>query len=493
VDERIESWKLRSGTWYRDPKSESWQLATTPNGTVANVKLSAPDVGRMIGAKRDTGTGQWFPSDFSYSPQTGTVLHTPVTCLDSSWVPPFGAPALSDIARPLARGLRETAAPLKLARPDGRFDPAGDADGTLPALPSGQYRFLVHRFDVASPTLMAIESEQGTLLVLLPESRTWIPLERPTGAVLAEGLKNSRGWRMEVVEEPGSATLYFPTARGLAAVTPTLIGLSYAVEYFGGLALGGPVAWAGEVWLPVLGKTGAVNLVGKPRGAAKPIVLPTSAPAPKNGFEAPVFDPDHVIWPSEEGQLVLRLDQEGKQDTDWIAWPDALSPAFSLGCPYLSRPGSFSQLCWSGQKESLEYVQMGKPGPERAAIDAPRLGTGNISYQKGQRIEGDPWRAPEPVFDGASSEVVVPLIESEPEGAVVGLRIDAPQGVLALLESNKETHRARLQLQARNRPGVLFGTISVARPWLASVFVYDAHLWVYHPELPQALGWRLES
>jgi hypothetical protein len=97
------------------------------------------------------------------------------------------------------------------------------------------------------------------------------------------------------------------------------------------------------------------------------------------------------------------------------------------------------------------------------------------------------------VSNGASSEVVVPLIESELERAVVGLRIDAPQGVLALLESDKERHRAVLQLQAEDRADVLFGTLSVTRPWLASLFIYDGHLWVYHPELSQAIGWKVES
>jgi hypothetical protein len=494
VEEQIECWQLRSGTWYRDLKTERWRLTTTPDGTVVNAKLSTQDVGHMIAAMRDTSSGQWFPPDFNYSPQTGTPLHAAITCLGPPWVPPFGASAHSDITRPLAGGLRQTPAPLTLARSNGRLDPASDSDRTLPALAPGQYRFLVHKFDVASPSLMAIESEHGDLLVFLPESKTWIPLEGPTGAVLAEDPKNSRGWRMEVVEGARCATLYFPTASGLAVVTPTLIGLSYAVEYFGaGPALGGPVAWAGEVWLPVLGKTDVVNLVGKPWGAARPIVLPTSAPAPKNGFEAPVFDPLHVIWPSEEGQLIVRLGQDGKKKPDWIAWPDGLRPTFLLGCPYLSISGSFWQLCWTGQNESLEYVEMGKLFPGRVAIDAPRLGTGHISYQNEQRIEGDPWRQPEHVIDGASSEVVVPLIESELEGAVVGLRIDAPQGVLALLASNKERHRAVLQLQAENCADVLFGTLSVTRPWLTSLFVYDDHLWVYHPELSQALGWKLES
>jgi hypothetical protein len=492
VEEQIERWPLRSGTWYRDLRTDSWRLATTRDGTVASAKLPTEDLGRLVGAMRDSSTGQWFPSDFAYSPRTGTALHVPISCLDSPWVPPFGASALADIGTPAARGLRQTPAPLNLARFDGRLDPASDADRTLPALPAGQYRFLVHKLDVAESTLMAIEPEHGSLFVLLPESRTWTPLECPAGGALAGAPKNSRGWRMEVVGAR-RASLYLPTANGLAAVRPTLIGLSYAAEYFGqGPALGGPVAWAGEVWLPVLGGKGDVNLVGKPPGTDPPIVLPTSAAASRSGFEAPVFDPMHVIWPNEKGQLILRLDEDGQKEADWIAWPDGLRPAFSLGCPYLSLAGTFWQPCWRGRQNGpLEYVQMGQPKPERVAVDAPRLGTGHISYRNAQRIQGDPWKEPKRLSSGASSEVVLPLIESELERAVVGLRIDAPQGVLALLESSQEEHRAVLQLQAEGRPEVRFGTLSVTRPWLTSLFVYDAHLWVYHPELPQALGWKL--
>ena len=491
MEDRTESWQLRSGTWRRDPKSERWRLAMTRSGTVVNEKLSPQDVGRMIGAKKDKSNGQWFPSDFNYSPHTGAVLHASIISPDTRWVPPFGASALAEITRPLARGLKPTPAPLTSARSNGRLDATSDADRTLPALPPGQYRFLVHEFDVTSPSLMAIDSEHGNLLLLLPESKIWIPLE-PTGETLATGLRNSRGWRievvwrMEVVEAAGSATLYLPTVKGLAAVTPSLMGLSYAVAYFGeGVALGGPVAWAGEFWLPVLGRNGVVNLVGKPRGAAKPIFLPTRAPAPKNGFEAPVFHPRHAIWPSEEGQLVLRQNQSGNEETEWIAWPDGLSPMFSLGGAHLSLVGSLLQLCRRGQDESLEYVEMGKLLPERGAHDAPHI--------RNKEIAGQSWKGPDDILDAAPSELVIRLLESELERAAIGLRINAPRGVLALLESVEEKHRAVLQFQAANRPDVPFGTLCVARPWLASLFVYDACLWVYHPELPQALGWTLES
>jgi hypothetical protein len=491
VEEQTESWRLASGSWFRDPESEAWGLAASPGGKAVHAKLRAQDVRRMIGARKDASTGQWFPPDFNYSPQTGAQLHDTMVCQDSPWVPPFGASTVSDTGTFEPGGLRQTAAPLVLARPNARLDPASDADRTLPALPPGQYRFLVHKFDVASSVLMAIEPQQGKLLVLLPESMMWMPLEGQDGATLAPGPKNIRGWRMEVADESSSATLYFPTDGGLAAVTPTPIGLSYTVEYFGeGPALGGPVAWAGEVWLPQLGKNGTVNLVGKPLGEADTAVLATGAVAPAHGFDAPVFDSLHVIWPSEEGQLIVRLNQAGKKQSDWIAWPEGLRPAFSLGCPLFFE--SFWQQCWSGQSAPLEYVQMGRLFPQRIPIDAPRLCTGRISYVNEQRVDGGPGVQLERVPGRTSSRVVVPLIESAHERAVVGLRIDAPHGVLALLDSDEE-QLAVLQLQADGRSDLLFGTLDVARPWLASLFVYDAHLWMYHPSLAQALGWKLES
>jgi hypothetical protein len=163
-----------------------------------------------------------------------------------------------------------------------------------------------------------------------------------------------------------------------------------------------------------------------------------------------------------------------------------------LGCPYLSPSGSFWQLCRRGESESFEYVQMGKRDPTRAPTDGPRCGTGRVSYRNALRIEGDPWTGTEHVVNKSSSEIVVPLIESERSGAVVALRVDAPHGVLALLDS-EDTHRAVLQVQAENRVEVRFGALSITRPWLTSVFVHDAHLWVDHPGLPQALGWKLES
>lgn len=491
-EDRAERWQLGSGIWYRDRKSETWRLATTRDGTVVSNRLPMSDVARMIGAMRDARKGQWFPPDFTYSPESGSALHFQVSRIDSAWVPPHGA-ALSDLTRPARGGLKQTSLPLTLAASDRQAHHALREEATLPPLPAGRYRFLVHGFDTACATLMAMELERGKVLVLLPASSAWMELEHPSRQPLAECTMNHRGWRMEVVEDAAGTTLYLPTASGLAAVTPRLFSLSYDVQYSGGgKAQGGPIGWAGKVWLPVLGEDGSVNIVAKPAGATPATVLSSVAAAPGKGFEAPVFDASQAIWPSDEGQLVLRTGPDGAKGTDWIAWPDGVKPAFSLSSPYLSPAGSFSQLCDAGQDGAFEYVQMGTRNPERVRVDGPRLGTGSVSYRNLQRIEGDPWKEPEPDADKGSSEVLLPLIESQVRHGVVGVRVNAPRGVTALLES-EETTDAVLQYQEDNHPAVSFGSLRVAKPWLASVFIYDARLWIYHWDLPQPLGWKLEG
>ena len=491
MEEQIEPWELGSGTWLRDRVSEEWRLVATRAGAVVDPSVPAQDVARLIEARRDPTSGEWFPPDFKYSLHTGAPLRPMIPTLESSWVPPFGESALFGAER-LARGLKRTPVSLTLARAHER-SASGQPDRTLPPLPRGQYRFVVDRFDVACATLIAVEPEQGKLLVLLPESKQWMPLECTAGTSWEQRLRNPRGWRMELVHAHDHATAYCPSATGLAAITPSVFGLRYAVEYAGeGPALGGPVAWGQEVWMPMLGKGDMVQLVGKPHRAAghMHIVLPTQAPVPLHGFEAPVFNDLHVTWPYDQGQLVLRLDGQGETQADWIAWPEQVKPIFTMGCPYMQHDGTFWQLCRRVDDERFLYVRMAGPSPETAPLDTLGLCTGRVCYRGMSRIQEDPWRGAQ-AADDASAEIVVPLLESAHDGAVVGLRMNAPHGVLALMQGGNEPTRAILQVEVQGRPAVSFGAIAVKRPWAALLFVHDGHLWVHHPDLAQALGWKL--
>jgi hypothetical protein len=490
VQGQIERWQLPSGTWLHDPQSETWRLGTTASGTNVSPAIPGLDLGHMVWANRDAG-GAWFPPEFAYSDQTGAMLQPAEPPGGAPWVPPFGDSVLADFSRPAAHGLRQTRASLRLARTEARFE-AGSVDRSLPVLPPDDWQFAVHGFDAACPLLLAVGLREGQLRYLLPESRVWAVLEGKHGG-LAPGLANSRGWRMELVPHPSGATLYLPTARGLAAINPQLLQSSYTVMYSGdGAALGGPVAWAGEIWIPLKGADGCVQLVGRPLGASKPIVLRTGIPAPANGFESPVFDSLHVNWPCHEGQLVVCLDAEGDKWVQWVRWPQGAVPVFGLGCPYRSPTGAFWQLC--RRSDFVGYVQMAQSEPaQHPGRQAPALCTGTLCWQGVRCMEGDPWEGGGSSA-GACVQAIVPLLESAVDGTAVVLRINAPEGVFALAERDgQQQHRALLQMHVPGDADLTFGTLICAQPWRATVFVHDSHLWVHHAGLAQPCGWELSA
>ena len=492
MEDQFEPWVLGSGTWHRDRRSEEWRLVATRAGAAVDPSVPTRDVARLIEARPDPDSGRWFPPEFRYSLRSGEPLPGMEPAPQWSWVPPFGEPALSGSER-AAWGLRRTSVSLALAHPQERTA-SSRPDATLPPLPLGQYRFVVDKFDTACPTLIAVDPEQGKLLALLPESLQWMPLEPASARSWAQRMRNPRGWRMELVQADGHATAYCPSVTGLAAITPSVFGRRYEVDYAGeGPALGGAVAWESEIWLPVHGKRSMVQLVGQPYGepGQPPVLLQTQAPVPSHGFEAPVFNGQYVVWPCEQGQLVLQLDAGGGRQVDWFPWPQELKPIFGIGCPYMQRNGSFWQLCSRNNGAAFDFVQMALASPESTSLDALRLCTGRVCYRDTTRIDDGRWRRAG--GDAAPGAVVVPLLESAQDGSVVGLRMEARQGVLALLHSGNEPTRAILQIEVEGQPAVSFGEIAVKKPWLAQLFVDDGHLWIHHPDLSRALGWKLEA
>ena len=493
MEEQIEQWELGSGTWQRQRATEAWRLLATASGAPVSARIPPGDVARLVGARRDPAGRDWFPPDFKFSPRTGAPLHHPRDAVEWGWVPPFGGSAPSGSQHP-SRGLRRTSAALSLAPAKDRA--AGSPpDRTLPSLPPGQYRFVVDRFDAACPSLVAVEPDAGRLFVLLPDAKQWSELEGPAVPGWGHRMPNPRGWRMELRRADGHATLYCPSATGLVVLSPAVLGLHCGIEPAGqGPALGGPVAWEGEIWTPTRAEDETVHLIGKTPGAPGRAytVLPTPAPVPLLGFEAPVFAEAHVTWPCDAGQLVLRRDAGGAPQADWVAWPEDVKPIFAVGCPWLQDDGTFWQLCRRTGDGGIVYVQVAGAGASTVmeAAGPASVSTGRVSYRGTARFEGAPWAAPE---GEVSAEAVLPLLESARDGAVFGLRMDAPRGVPALVQGHHEPKRAILQMERPGEPAVAFGGIAVKRPWLALPFVYDGHLWIHHPELRHVPGWKLES
>lgn len=486
----IDSWPLPSGVWHHDVGSDQWTLQQTAQGRACAASVAAADRALLAGASSAPGNPQRvFPPEFRFAPDSGEPLVVAALPQREPWCAPFGAgAAVADAVQ--ARGLQRTGVALALRDAGASTD---DAPHSLPLPPPGAYEFVVGRAGTAQDTLLALEPDHGSLLAWLPRSGTWLRLGAPHGGLLAESPLPRERWGLELVQTGALTRLFLPTAAGIAVVEPEVLGAGFNLRVVGeGIAVGAPLAWAGEVWAPCRRADGtleifSVTFAGQSGQGLKP-ALPPSLPA--EGFAAPVSTPRQLIWPCRDGQLALRRNSAGLPEAAWLPWPAGMHAEFEFGCPYLSSTGALWQLCFDDTSRSYVYVQMGRTHPEVQGVSSPRFCTGMQSYKLGQRLGGEPWLEPEHAFDASSHEVVVPLLESAHDDAVLGLVIEAESGVGELMRS-RERKRAVLQLQSDARSDARFFTLTAARPWRSRAFVYDGCLWLFHPDAGRIGGWAL--
>jgi hypothetical protein len=504
MDTTGEDWHLASGIWRRDSASDRWLPVVRANGHQVSDRLSPQERLELVNTAksgRSSGAGPAsYPAEFVFSPDNGERLTPTSFPASAPWTPPSGAP----LGRPRtgqvseARGLRQTTRDFKVTqRPrsgnKSRREATDDPDRTIAAPPPGQYELAVGRFATDCDVLVAIEPERGAMFVWLPIAKNWEPLVHDGGGLLAEASVPSAQWTAELLQDGDDTILCLPTNVGLAVVRPDCLALTFSVSYLGdGSALGSPVLWGSEVWAPVRQAGGAIALLAVAKTGQPVRTQVSSIPAPNEAFGEPVCDAQQIIWPSQSGQLVVRKGPDGAAQPTWVEWPSDTQPKFGFGSPYLSTTGRFWQLCWSRRNESYAYVQMGRTGAEIFPTNAPALCTGRRSYKLAARMKGDPWMDPPDASDSSSNDIVVPLLESSMQGAVLGLVVDAERGVTALLESN-ERQRAVVQFQSDHSADVQFQTLIVAMPWRTRVAVYDGCVWMYHPDLQVIVGTELEA
>ena len=504
MEAQAEEWELASGVWQRGGDSGGWVPVARADGTRLADRLSPSERLTLIRtattAQGSAGGPIHFPAEFVFSPETGERLMPAPTSASAPWIPPCGAhPVRSRSSQSLdARGLRQTAFEITVTQrlrsgSQPKRSATDDPDRNIPAPPLGQFEFAVGRFGTDVDVLVAIEPEKGALLVWLPIGKRWEPLSHDGGGFLAETSVQAAQWSAELLQDGAHAILCLPTTAGLAIVRPDCLALSFSVSYLGsGAAFGAPVLWGGEAWAPLRDASGAIAVIAVSSSGQLLRTQLSSIQAPEAAFGAPVCDAQQLIWPSTDGQLVVRKGPDGSVQCNWVAWPANVSPAFSFGCPYLSATGRLWQLCWSRRgDESYAYVQMGRSGAEVMPTSSPALCTGRRSYKMATRLRGDPWLDPSDTNDASSNDVVIPILESTKHGAALGMVVEAEGGVASLLES-KDRQRAVVQIQSDNSADTRFQTLIVPMPWRARAFVADGCLWIYHPDLPAIMGTELE-
>lgn len=485
-----ETWSLPSGQWQRFRDNEGYQLTKTPSNGRVHPTLELHDVAQLTGAR--CADGLFFPPEFRYSPTSGKALPASLTTSPALWVPPHGAslPAAGS-ARLAVRGLSVTATPLELDMQRTRSETA-EADAELDLPPAGHYEFFVAPTASAKAELLALDPTMGALYLWLVGARRWAALEHAAGGVLAESGVPREAWRCELVCAETQSRIFLPSSAGLASVVPCALELSYEVRYVGGgPACGSPIHWADRIWVPVRDASGSLRLCAADMNGDACEVVAVTDDVKDGIFAAPVSTDRQAIWPGRHGQLVLGKCPAGGIEATYLPWEPTISPAFQFGSPYLSRTGVLWQLCWNGELKRYVYLQLGRPQPELQSALAPRLCTGNINYRFAARMKLPPWEEPEHGDDGSTDELLMPLLESTVDSAVIGVEIASTAGLQSVLNSD-DRFRAVLVLQADHHPETRFFSFAAPCPWQGRIFVHDGKLWFYHPELNRIKGWSLK-
>ncbi|MET0321787.1 MAG: hypothetical protein ABW069_13810 [Duganella sp.] len=501
--EKTGEWRLDTGTWHVHDLADGNdgpQLVRTRLGHDVAPELQPADIAALMQTRGVAGVAgaqagtALYPPEFRHSPVTGAALAA-VPGPARAWIPPFGARPVRSVTQANVVGLRQSAAPLHLHAKAG-YHAETDPAARMPLPPSGDYQFFSSRFGTHGNGLLALDPEKGSLFAWLPASARWAPLHGAGGAqgthgiFLAESGLPHAAWRAELHQDFNSR-LFVATDAGLACVTPDLAALQYAVRYAGdGPAVGAPLVFQDQVWAPVQQGIDGVALTGMDADGqpGAPVLLANVPPLRDMG--APVSYGRTAIWPCAAGQLVLQRKPDGGFAAQFIAWPPGLAPQFAFGSPYLARDGDLWQLCFDSHQGTYAYVALGKTTVEIQPAQGPRLSSGAMNYRFATKHHQAPWDEPEHGDDGATSAVVIPLLEVGPR-STIGVKFSS---TAAVADTLRLTERMRVQLVWDDNDGeTVFNTSVLPQPWALRLFVHDGKVWAYHPELKDILGWDLTA
>ena len=493
--EKTGEWQLGSGTWHVNDladRDQGPQLVRTRLGHEVASALEPADIAVWMGMRAGVDGSALYPPDFQHSPLSGAAL-PPVLAPGAPWIAPSGSNPLRKVSEGQVVGLRQSTVPLALSRLDQRHDEE-EPDVSMALPPGGEYQFISAPFVTRSNALLALDPAKGALFAWLPASKRWVPLHGVGGVFLAESALPYAAWRAELHgADNGVSRLYVATDAGLACLTVDLPALQYEIAYTGDSeALGAPLAFQNLVWAPVKQGLTAVQLVcfNADAGAGASVTLELPVPlAALRDMGAPVSYGRKAVWPGSAGQLLLQRKPDGSFAAQFLAWPAGMAPQFAFGSPYLAKDGKLWQLCFDFNRKLYAYVMLGVAEPEVQYARGPRLCSGAMNYRFASKSHQPPWEDPDQGDDGGANALIVPLLEAGQQ--TIGIKLRSTN---AVAETLRTSERMRVQLVwDDHRRETVFNTSIMPEPWKLRLFVHDAVLWAYHPELKEILGWKLNA
>ena len=494
-------------------------------GKECTTEPAAP-LGMLIGAKGhksakpelicSQGT---FPAEFSCCPYCGGELSAPEDRTSSPWIPPYGS-----------------GSGLKILPGELKSDSIVESKGQPLAIPSmnGRFSFCSAFLGAKQRLLIALQRDLGQISVYQSDATVkWRDLDGKAGE---DGLPE---WSWSLATGAAETGLAIPGKEGPAWITVDWVTGKLQIDRGEGRSIGG-VARLGRFLLAPVLRGDSFFMLCRKEGDVKWSECKTSfaaevvAPQLRRQedqlacFGVPVVDDTRkvVYWPGRGGYVkVTEASAANEHAWEFRPWETDEHPAtalIELGPPYRkigSRPG-FWELCEDkdfSRRDGVVNKIIKFDGDERADSEVLEYGqfvsTGRASFS----WLHDYWKDVDKfnANAGAQRELRYPLLQLGEKGLVLLAKVWPWQGredmglfsevffnrqvkssvfVRFVIEGAGICERALYAEGVDGRQGSAGSLFQVPLAQLAelSVFIYDAHLYIYLPEENKCFGWPLE-
>lgn len=529
-------WQFKNESWEQDDDAQTFNLVSLHGNEIATEPVAPLTL--LVGAKRHKIANSAcskgiFPSEFDYCPYCGDSLVAHKNRESSPWIPPYGrGTGLKILPNELdSSTFAETADSAgNTVKPRGLY---GGLSLPLPAI-NGRFSFCSILFGAEKRLLLALQRDTGKISVYQPDTQKWRDLDGMTGE------DDLPEWSWAIATDAAESGLAIPGKNGPAWVTVDWVTGKLAIDRGEGCSIGGIAKLGNFIFAPVLRDNTFVLLLRAGNdgtwsecGACDQAVDFASQLYGEANLSAdlgmPVIDEirNIVYWPCRNGYIrVIAANFASEHVWEFRPWETDEHPAkalIELGPPYRktgARSG-FWQLCEDFDPTSrggIVYKIFKLDGDEHADVEILEYGQFVSTGQACFSWQHDCWKGVDEINSLAreQEELRYPLLQFGDKGLTLLAKVQPWQGredidfLTDVLHGNKVLMPVliRLVIENMNTPeialyvermsnthddkrGSLFRMGITQIPEI-SVFIYDAHLYVYFPEENKCLGWPLK-
>jgi len=523
-------WRFKNESWEQDDDAQTFNLVSLYGNNIAAQPVAPLTL--LVGAKRHKSANSAcsegiFPSEFDYCPYCGDALEVHEDREASPWIPPYGRGTGLKI---LPNELDPSIFVKDPAKPKGLY---GGVSLPLPAM-NGHFSFCSILFGAKKRLLLALQRDIGKISIYQPDTQKWHDLDGVTGE---DGLPE---WSWAIATDAAESGLAIPGKNGPSWVTVDWITGKSKIDRGEGRSIGGAARLGNFIFAPVLRDNIFVLLLRARNDEtwSECGVCDQTADLASRlydeanlsvGLGIPVIDETRniIYWPCRNGYIrVAAANSASEHVWEFRPWETDEHPAkalIELGPPYRktgARSG-FWQLCEDFDpisRDGIVYKIFKLDGDEQVDVEVLEYGQFVSTGQACFSWQHDCWKGVDTINSLAreQEELRYPLLQFGDKGLALLAKVQPWQGredidlLTDVLYSNKvpmpvlvrlviedmdtpeiALHVAKISNTHDDKRGSLFRMGMTQIPEI-SVFIYDAHLYIYFPEENKCLGWPLK-